>query len=61
MTKKELSDKQMLLEELDVLETYFEEAIDGVSEDDIELDTMFMLNNLKGYVEDAIKYVKGEQ
>ena len=53
--------KDLLLKELDILETYFEEVIDGASEDgDVELDTMFMLNNLKGYVDDAIKYVKGE-
>ena len=52
--------KDLLLKELDILETYFEEVIDGASEDDIELDTMFMLNNLKTYVEDAIKYVKGD-
>ena len=51
--------KDVLLKELDILETYFEEVIDGASEDDVELDTMFMLNNLKTYVEDAIKYVKG--
>ena len=53
--------KDLLLKELDILKTYFEEVIDGASEDgDVELDTMFMLNNLKGYVDDAIKYVKGE-
>lgn len=53
--------KDLLLKELDILKTYFEEVIDGASEDDdAELDTMFMLNNLKEYVEDAIKYVKGE-
>lgn len=51
--------KDLLLKELDILKTYFEEVIDGADEDDdVELDTMFMLNNLKGYVEDAIKYVK---
>lgn len=54
--------KDVLLKELDILKTYFEEVVDGASEDDdIELDTMFMLNNLKGYVEDAIEYVKGEK
>lgn len=52
--------KDLLLEELGILKTYFEEVIDGASEDDVELDTMFMLNNLKGYVEDATEYVKGE-
>lgn len=53
--------KDLLLKELDVLETYFEEVIDGASEDKkAGLDTMFMLNNLKGYVKDAIKYVKGD-
>ena len=51
--------KDLLLKELDSLKTYFEEVIDSASEDyDVELDTMFMLNNLKGYVEDAIKFVK---
>lgn len=53
--------KDVLLKELDILKTYFEEVIDGANEDeDVELDTMFMLNNLKTYVEDAIKYVKGD-
>lgn len=53
--------KDLLLKELDILKTYFEEVIDSASEDDdAGLDTMFMLNNLKGYVEDATKYVKGE-
>lgn len=54
--------KDLLLKELGILKTYFEEVIDGADEDDdVELDTMFMLNNLKEYVEDAIKYVKGER
>lgn len=53
--------KDLLLKELDILKTYFEEVIDGASEDGgVELDTIFMLNNLKTYVEDAIKYVKGD-
>lgn len=53
--------KDLLLKELNILKTYFEEVIDGADkDDDVELDTMFMLNNLKGYVEDAIKYVKGK-
>lgn len=51
--------KDLLLKELDVLKTYFEEVIDGASEDsEATLDTMQMLFNLKGYVDDAIKYVK---
>lgn len=58
--ERETMNKDLLLKELDILETYFEEVIDGASEDGVELDTIFMLNNLKGYVEDAIKYVKGE-
>lgn len=53
--------KDLLLKELDILKTYFEEVImEGSIEDGIELDAIFMLNNLKGYVEDAIKYVKGD-
>ena len=52
--------KDLLLKELDILKTYFEEVIDGANEDNVELDTMFMLNNLKTYVEDAIKYVRGD-
>lgn len=52
--------KDLLLKELDILKTYFEEAIDRANEGNIDLDTMFMLNNLKGYVEDAIEYVKGQ-
>lgn len=52
-------DKDLLLKELDILKTYFEEVIDGASEDkEVDLETMQMLFNLKGYVEDAIKYVK---
>lgn len=53
--------KDLLLKELDILKTYFEEVIDGASEDkEAGLDTMQMLFNLKEYVDDAIKYVKGE-
>ena len=56
-----MMNKDVLLKELDILKTYFEEVIDGANEDkDVELDIMFMLNNLKTYVEDAIKYVKGD-
>lgn len=52
-------DKDSLLKELDVLETYFAEVIDGASEDkEADLETMQMLFNLKGYVDDAIKYVE---
>lgn len=51
--------KDLLLEELDILETYFEEVIDGADEGNAEMDVMWALNNLKEYVGDAIKYVKG--
>lgn len=51
----------LLLRELDILKTYFEEVIDGADEDGVELDTMQMLFNLKGYVDDAIKYIKEEK
>lgn len=54
-------DKDLLLKELDILKTYFGEVIDAASDDNAGLDTMFMLNNLKTYVDDAIKYVKGEE
>lgn len=51
--------KDLLLQELDVLKTYFEEVIDGASKDkEADLETMQILFNLKEYVEDAIKYVK---
>lgn len=54
--------KDLLLKGLDIVETYFEEVIDGANEDDdVGLDTIFILNNLKGYVEDAIKYVKEKE
>ncbi len=53
--------KDLLLKELDILETYFEEVIDGASEDSAEMDDMWILLNLKNYVEDAIKYVKGDK
>lgn len=52
--------KDLLLKELDILKTYFEEVIDGAIEDSAEMDDMWMLLNLKNYVEDAIKYVEGE-
>lgn len=52
--------KDLLLKELDILKTYFEEVIDGASDDSAEMDVMWMLLDLKNYVEDAIKYVKGE-
>ena len=51
-------DKDLLLKELDILGTYFEEVIDGASEDEeVDLETMQMLFNFKEYVDDAIKYV----
>lgn len=54
--------KDLLLKELDILKTYFEEVIDGASEDkEADLETMQMLFNLKEYAEDAIRYVKGEE
>ena len=54
--------KDLLLKELDILKTYFEEVIDGANEDkEVHLETMQMLFILKGYVEDAIKYVKGDK
>lgn len=54
--------KDLLLKELDILKTYFEEVIDGASEDkEANLETMQMLFNLKEYVDDAIKYVKGDK
>lgn len=54
--------KNLLLKELDILKTYFEEVIDGASEDkEADLETMQMLFNLKEYVDDAIKYVKGDK
>ena len=53
--------RDLLLKELDILKTYFEEVIDGADEDGVELDTMQTLFNLKGYVDDAIKYIKEEE
>lgn len=53
--------RDLLLKELDILKTYFEEVIDGADEDGVELDTMQALFNLKCYVEDAIKYIKEEE
>lgn len=53
--------KDLLLKELDILKTYFEEVIDGACDDDgADLETMQMLLNLKEYVEDAEKYIKKE-
>lgn len=50
--------KDLLLKEMDILKTYFEEVIDGASEDkEIDLETMHMLFNLKGYVNDAIDFL----
>lgn len=51
--------KDLLLRELDVLETYFDGVIDRADEDGVELVTRQALFNLRGYVKDAIKYVKG--
>lgn len=54
--------KDLLLKELGILKTYFEEVIDGASNDDgADLETMQMLFNLKEYVEDAEKYIKEEK
>lgn len=53
--------RDLLLKELDILITYFEEVIDGADEDGVEIDTMQTLFNLKGYVDDAIKYIKEEK
>jgi len=54
--------KDLLLKGLDIVKEYFEEVIDGASEDnEAGLDTLFILNNLKGYVEDAINYVKRDK
>lgn len=54
--------KDLLLKELDILKTYFEEVIYGVRDDDgADLETMQMLFNLKEYVEDAEKYIKKEK
>lgn len=54
--------KDLLLKELDILKTYFEEVIDGACEDGgVDLDTVQMLFNLKEYVEDAEKYIKVKQ
>lgn len=54
--------KDLLLKELDILKTYFEEVIDGACDDDgADLETMQMLFNLKEYVEDAEKYIKKEK
>lgn len=57
----EKMNRDLLLKELDVLKTYFEEVIDGADEDGVELDTMQALFNLKSYVNDAIKYIKEEK
>ena len=53
--------KDLLLKELDILKTYFEEVIDGACNDDgADLETVQILFNLKEYVEDAEKYIKKE-
>lgn len=56
-----MMNKDLLLKELDILKTYFEEVIDGACNDDgADLETVQMLFNMKEYVEDAEKYIKKE-
>lgn len=54
--------KNLLLEELDLLDTYFEEVIEtGRAKQDLGLEEAYILMQLRDYVKDAIKFVKGEK
>lgn len=50
-------DKKDVLEELDVLDTYFEECIDASAAED-NLEETFIFTQLKGYVKDAIDFIE---
>ena len=49
--------KEKVLEELDVLNTYFKEIIDA-SAVEHNLEETFIFTQLKGYVKDAIEFIK---
>lgn len=49
--------KKDLLKELDVLDTYFKECIDASAAVQ-DLEETYLFTQMKGYVKDAIKYVK---
>lgn len=49
--------KDDLLEELDVLKTYFEECIDA-SATEQSLEETYLFAQMKGYVEHTIKFIK---
>ena len=52
-----LKEKKEVLEELDVLNTYFKEVIDATAaEHDIE--ETYIFTQLKGYVKDAIEFIE---
>ena len=52
-----LKEKEEVLEELDVLNTYFKEIIDA-SAVEHNLEETFIFAQLKGYVKDAIGFIK---
>lgn len=52
-----LKEKEEVLEELDVLNTYFKEIIDA-SAVEHNLEETFIFTQLKGYVKDAIGFIK---
>lgn len=52
-----LKEKKEVLEELDVLDTYFKEIIDA-SAAEHNLEETFIFTQLKGYVKDAIEFIK---
>lgn len=52
-----LKEKKDVLEELDTLNTYFEESIDAAAALQ-SLEEAFIFTQLKGYVKDAIEFIK---
>lgn len=52
-----LKEKEEVLEELDVLNTYFEESIDAAAALQ-SLEEAFIFTQLKGYVKDAVEFIK---
>lgn len=52
-----LKEKKEVLEELDVLDTYFKEVIDATAAEH-DLEETYIFTQLKGYVKDAIEFIK---
>lgn len=51
-------DKKDVLEELDVVDTYFKEVIDKSAALEYTIEEIFILNQLKSFVKDATDFIK---